>query len=212
MQTRSFEGAVTDVDLRDFAHFVDVGIARENNQIACRHAAILGPHAIFVATEIGRSFAPLGEKPHRLLGLTEVLPFGPAVFAKTAGDRTDHDDAVADAKILDIRADFDDLAQSVVADGHRQIGNRLYLRAVLYGIFAHVQVAVIETGAQHANQHLTGETERDPIGVIQWWIFRVLHHSSLPHHALALSFCVHQRTMEPMWQGAPAFARAASKI
>ena len=39
---------------------------------------------------------------------------------------------------------------------------------------------------------------------------RYSNHSLL--HALALSFCVHQRTMEPMWQGAPALARAASKI
>jgi hypothetical protein len=39
-----------------------------------------------------------------------MLPFGPAEFAKAASDRTDHDDAVADAKIFDIRADLDDLA------------------------------------------------------------------------------------------------------
>src|SRR5438094_9051670 len=103
MQARAFKGAVTDVDLRNFAHFIDVGIARERNQVAGRHAAILGPQAILVATEIRRSFAPLGEKPHGLLGLTEVLPFSPTEFAKAAGDRTDHDDTVADAKVLDIR-------------------------------------------------------------------------------------------------------------
>src|SRR5205807_6513729 len=112
------QGTVTDVDLRDFAYFIDVGIARETNQVTRRHAAVLGPQAILVATEISRSFAPLGEKTHGLLGLTEVLSFGPAEFAKAAGDRTDHDDAVADAKVLDIRADLDDLAQSVVADVH----------------------------------------------------------------------------------------------
>src|SRR5438034_10948224 len=108
METRSFEGAIADIDLRDLAHFVDVRIARERNQVAGRHAAILGPQSIFVATEISRSFAPLGEKPHGLLGLTEVLPFGPTEFAKTAGDRTDHDDAVTNAKVLDIPADLDD--------------------------------------------------------------------------------------------------------
>src|SRR5439155_7960850 len=124
-------------------------------------AAILGPQSVFVATKIGRSFAPLGEKPHGLLGLAEVLPFRPAVFTKTTGDRTDHDDTVADAKVLDIRADLDDLAQSIVADGHRQIRNRLHLRAVLHGVFAHVQVAVIESGAQHANQHLAGADIRN---------------------------------------------------
>src|SRR6266705_169528 len=106
MQTRPFEGAVTDVDLRDFAHFVDVGIAWEGNQVAGRHAAILGPQSILVATKIGRSFAPLGEKPHGLLGLTEVLPVSPAEFARATGDRTNHHDAVADANALDIRADF----------------------------------------------------------------------------------------------------------
>src|SRR5262245_19009279 len=31
-------------------------------------------------------------------------------------------------------------------------------------------------------------------------------------YAVFLSFCVHHETMEPMWQGAPAFARAAPKI
>ena len=90
-----------------------------------------------------------------------MLSFSAAVFAKTTGDRTDHDHAIADANVLDIRTDFDDLAQTVVADGHRQIRNRLHLRAVLHGVFAHVQVAVIETGAQHANQHLAGSEIRD---------------------------------------------------
>ena len=36
---------------------------------------------------------------------------------------TDHHDAVANANALDIRADFDDLAQSIVAHGHRQSGS-----------------------------------------------------------------------------------------
>src|SRR5207249_6695587 len=154
MQPRPFEGAVADVDLGHFAHFVDVDVLRKTDQITRRHAAVLGPQSIFVATEICRSFAPLGEESHGLLGLTEVLSFGPAEFAKAAGNRTDHDDAVADAKVLDIRADLDDLAQAVVADGHQQIRNRLHFRAVLHGVFPHVQVAVIQAGAQHPNQHL----------------------------------------------------------
>src|SRR5204862_1966328 len=102
MKSGAFQGAGADVDLVDFEHFIDVGIARERNQVAGRHAAVLGPQAIFVATEIRRPFAPLGEKPHGLFGLTEVLSFGPAEFAKATGNRTDHDDAVTDAKVLDI--------------------------------------------------------------------------------------------------------------
>ena len=43
-----------------------------------------------------------------------------------------------------------------MADRHREIRNRLYIRAVLHGIFAHVQIAVIEAGAEHANQYLAG--------------------------------------------------------
>ena len=43
-----------------------------------------------------------------------------------------------------------------MADRHREIRNRLYVRAVLHGIFAHVQIAVIEAGAEHANQYLAG--------------------------------------------------------
>src|SRR5262245_41315225 len=110
MQARSFEGSVTDVDLRNFAHFIDVSIARETNQVSGEHATILGPQSVFVTTEMSRRFAPLGEKSHGLLALTEVLPFGPTEFAKATGHRTDHDDVVTDAKIFDIRADLDDLA------------------------------------------------------------------------------------------------------
>src|SRR5262245_30735016 len=116
MQTHALEGAVTDVDLRHLAHFIDIGIARQTNQVAHRHAAILGPQSIFVATEIGRALAELGEETHGFFGLTEVLPFSPAEFAKAAGDRTDHDNSVADAKVLDIRPDFGNFAQSIVAD------------------------------------------------------------------------------------------------
>src|SRR5262249_59579288 len=119
------------------------------NHVAGRHAAILSPQAIFVAAEMSRSFPPLGEKTHSLLGLTEVLSFSPAEFAKAAGDRTDHRDTVADANVVDVGAGFNDLSQPVVPNGHLKIRNRLHLRAVLHGIFAHLQAAVIETCPQH---------------------------------------------------------------
>src|SRR5262245_5786141 len=110
---------------------------------------------------MSRSFPPLCEKTHCLLGLTEVLSFSPAEFAKAAGDRTDHRDTVADANVVDVGAGLNDLSQPVVANGHRKIRNRLHLRAVLHGIFAHVQVDVIETCPQHANQHLASTDIRN---------------------------------------------------
>src|SRR5262249_24047071 len=62
MQPRPFEGPVPDVDLGDFAHSIDIGIAGQTNHVASGNAAILSPQAVFVATEISRSFSPLGEK------------------------------------------------------------------------------------------------------------------------------------------------------
>src|SRR5262245_58630653 len=161
MQPRPFEGPVPDVDLGDFAHFIDIGIAGQRNHVASGNAAILSPQVVFVAKEISRSFSPLGEKTHGLLGLTEVLSFSPAEFAEAAGDRTDHYDAVTDADVVDAGASLNDLAQPVVANGHRKIGNRLHLRAVLHSILAHVQVAMIETRPQHANQYLAGADIRN---------------------------------------------------
>src|SRR5262249_7948981 len=133
----------------------------QTNHVAGRHAAILSPQAIFVAAEMSRSFPPLGEKTHSLLGLTEVLSFSPAEFAKAAGDRTEHPDTATAPKAVGVRAGGTDLSYPIVANGHRKIRNRFHLRAVLHGIFAHVQVAVIETRPQHANQHLAGTDIRN---------------------------------------------------
>src|SRR5215510_9111688 len=104
MQPRPFEGPVPDVDLGDFAHFIDIGIAGQTNHVASGNAAILSPQAVFVATEVSRSFPPLGEKTHSLLGLAEVLSFSPAEFAKAARNRTDHGDTVTDANVVDVGA------------------------------------------------------------------------------------------------------------
>src|SRR5262249_5175510 len=110
MQARPFEGAITDVDLGNFAHFIDIGIGRQTNHVAGRHAAILSPQAVFVASEMSRSFPPLGEKTHSLLGLTEVLSFSPAEFVKDARNRRDHCDTVTDANVVDVGAGLNDLS------------------------------------------------------------------------------------------------------
>ena len=157
MQARALQRAIADGHLRDFAHFVDVIVGTEPNDVGRRHAAVLGPQPFLVAQDALRSrLAPLGDKSHHPVRQTKMLAVGAAKLTIATGDRTHHDDAVADPDVTHIGADFDHFTQPVMADDHRQIRYGRHFGGVLYGILAHVQIAVIEPGAQHPNQHLAG--------------------------------------------------------
>src|SRR5262249_12732072 len=157
MQARALQPPLAHSHLSDFAPFVDVIVGTEPNHVGRGHAAVLSPETFLVAEDAFRSsFAPLGNKSHYSVRETKMLAVGTAKLAIAASNRAHDNDAIADAHVHHVGTPFDYFPEPGMADDHRQKRYGRHLRGVLHGIVAHVQIAVIESGAQHANQYLAG--------------------------------------------------------